>query len=172
MKLTHQKRQHAPKKFFTLDDLSYVASFVRLANEDHLMTSHDIADALCDEFYDLSAVPVQYLTHDGIVETSHWVNLTSDNMYVIDATGDRFSYIDPAKYKNQVTPWIYKHYPWAPKRYRNILYFSSNHMPCSNITSSLPNLTDVGIARGTRSIYNKGLRCICIAAGNRHRRYS
>jgi len=136
---------------WSLNDLVTFVNVVRRANIITLLDSKEAADILSAMYSDLHTVCVNFLIHEGAVETHHWVNVTSDHRFVIDLTGDRFSYSDFYEYTSKVTPWIYS--------LQGDLYISSNHLPAWEEEIS-PIMTDMDIV--FRTTYFSGLRCLSI----------
>lgn len=144
------------RRFFSIDDIAEIADFVRTQNEDGPACSKDIALSIANHYYNLEAIPVGCLIYQGTVESTHWVNITSDGQYIIDATGDRFGETNFAEYRNQVTPWIFVRS--GSKR----TYFSTNHLPMIYPDMFGTHFNDIDIVLQTRSPFCKQTRCICI----------
>lgn len=156
MRLSHYTKEPIRRKFFTLDDITELTHCLKIANRSRLATSKDVAQLLEEEFYNLQAVPVELLIHDGTFERTQWVNVTRDLQYIIDATGDRFNHISFAVYRRNVTPWVYR------KALNSEIYFSSHHMPSSVPEGLSSDFTDVELISRTSSPFAKELRAIIL----------
>lgn len=157
MKVSHRTVQHVvERKFFTLDDITELIHTTRAVNYKEPISSKTIAELFAEEFYNLEAVPVKILIRDGAFETTHWVNVTKDGQYVIDATGDRFDFTSFLRYKSHLTPWIYK------KSKTSGFYFSSNHLPSAPPEGVGKDYTDIDIMMLSRIPFTRPTRCIVI----------
>lgn len=164
MKVTHQKRlAERVNEPLTVTDISAIGSYIHAASRNSVPTSKYVADVLMRDFINLLAVPVTYVAYDGAVELHHWVNVTVDGSFLIDATGDRFNAQSFRDYSYRVTPWVYRLYPWVSASQGNgkLLYFSYNHAP-QPVVPDIPTFSDASIVEYTSQPWNKDFRCICI----------
>lgn len=140
--------------YSTLDSLFEITATIRELNREKLVSGKDIAIYLSSKFDDLDIAKVSGLIHSGTVETSHWVNVSANGKFIIDATGDRFNReIYFAKYRHGLVPWVYR-------LHQENMYFSINHMPTNRPEDLEVIPTDIDIVKLTKGPFYRDLRCI------------
>ena len=152
----HKKADLAKEEFNTLEDLSTITTAVKRSAQKMLPTSKSSAKILQTTYNNLRATKVHFLLHDGAFEPDHWVAITDDRHYLIDLTGDRFSFTRYNHFQHQVTPWIYQ------LNLDDRRYYSWNHMPISRPDDIDDSFTDMEVVKALSNPFVKGLRCIIL----------